>query len=197
MELYNKIKWILGILMVFTIILITNLVDRNNFKRVRDSVVTIYEDRLIASDLVFEMHKAIQNKERTLKVTDSTLFKSKNNIINYAIADLIVRFELTKLTEEEEVILKTFKLNFEELKDVELRIKQNNDFDNDMFEKQLGLMNKNLDALFKVQITEGRRQMSISQHALGIVQLFTQIEIYFLIFLAIAIQIIIIYQPRS
>ena len=197
MKLYNKVKWILGILMVFTIILITNLVDRNNFKRLRDSVVTIYEDRLIASDLLFEMHKAIQKKERTLKVTDSTLFKSQNNIINDAVDDLVVRFELTKLTEEEEVILKTFKSNFEELKDVELRIKQNNDFDNDMFEKKLRLMNNNLDALFKVQITEGRRQMSISQHALGVVQLFTQIEIYFLIFLAIAVQIIIIYQSRS
>jgi len=57
MRFYNKVKWVLGILIVFILILATNLIDRNNFIRVKDSVVTIYEDRLIASDLVFEMFK--------------------------------------------------------------------------------------------------------------------------------------------
>lgn len=63
MTFYNKIKWVLGILMIFFIIIATNLIDKNNFVRVRDSVVTIYEDRLIANDLIFEMLKSVQQKE--------------------------------------------------------------------------------------------------------------------------------------
>jgi hypothetical protein len=47
MTVFNRLKWILGILMVFVVILATNLLDRNNFLRVRDSVVAIYEDRLV------------------------------------------------------------------------------------------------------------------------------------------------------
>ena len=54
MTFFNKIKWTLGILMVFVLIVTTNLIDRNNFVRVKDSVVSIYEDRLVAKNLILE-----------------------------------------------------------------------------------------------------------------------------------------------
>mgnify|MGYP006207280059 CR=1 FL=1 len=63
MNFYDKIKWVLGILMVFVLIITTNLLDRNNFVRVKDSVVSIYEDRLIANDLIFEISNSIKQKE--------------------------------------------------------------------------------------------------------------------------------------
>lgn len=44
---------------------------------------------------------------------------------------------------------------------------------------------------------EGKRQMSISKKAADKLELFTQIEIYLLAFLAIVIQIIIMYQPKE
>lgn len=72
MGFYNKLKWILGILMVFVLIIATNLIDKNNFVRVRDSVVTIYEDRLVANDLIFEMLKSVQEKELAVAISDST-----------------------------------------------------------------------------------------------------------------------------
>src|SRR5690606_29299306 len=75
MAFYNKIKWILGILMVFVLIITTNLIDRNNFIRVRDSVVTIYEDRLIANDLIFEISKLVQEKEMAVAMSDSVFFE--------------------------------------------------------------------------------------------------------------------------
>lgn len=72
MTFFNKIKWVLSILMVFVLIVTTNLIDRNNFIRVKDSVVTIYEDRLIAKDLIFEMSKAVQEKEVAVAASDTT-----------------------------------------------------------------------------------------------------------------------------
>ena len=75
MSLYNKLKWILGILIVFVLIIATNLIDKNNFTRVRDSVVTIYEDRIIASDLIFELQQSIHEKEVAIVLKDS-LFSS-------------------------------------------------------------------------------------------------------------------------
>jgi hypothetical protein len=71
MTFYNKIKWVLGILMVFVLIVATNLIDRSNFIQVRDSVVTIYEDRLIANDLIFEISKLVQEKEIAVALSDS------------------------------------------------------------------------------------------------------------------------------
>lgn len=63
MGIYNKIKWVLGIFMVFFLIVATNLIDRDNFIRVNNSVQTIYEDRLVAQGLIFEFSTLIQEKE--------------------------------------------------------------------------------------------------------------------------------------
>lgn len=78
MTFYNKIKWVLGILMIFILILSTNLIDRNNFIRVEDSVVTIYEDRIIANDLIFDISKSIHEKEIAIVSSDSSFFTHTN-----------------------------------------------------------------------------------------------------------------------
>ncbi|MGB5942285.1 MAG: hypothetical protein WBG71_05340 [Leeuwenhoekiella sp.] len=58
-------------------------------------------------------------------------------------------------------------------------------------------MKTNLDDLAKIQLDEGSRQMSISKRAVDTVELFTQIEIYLLVFLAIVVQIIVMYNPKK
>jgi hypothetical protein len=63
--------------------------------------------------------------------------------------------------------------------------------------KQIAKIKKNLDDLSKIQLLEGSKQMSISKKAIDSVELFTQIEIYLLIFLAIVIQIIVMYNPKK
>ena len=196
MKLYNKIKWVLGILIVFILILATNLIDRNNFIRVKDSVVTIYEDRLIASDLVFEMFKWVKEKEVALKLSDTVFFHQKNQIINGSIKNLILMFEQTKLTPEEKIIFKNLKSNFETLKSLESNLLESNFKTKNNQEQILTNINTNLDDLSKIQLLEGRRQMSIGKKATSTIELFTQIEIGLLIFLAIVIQIIVMYKPK-
>lgn len=74
MRFFNKIKWILGISVVFLLIITTNLIDRNNFITVRDSVATIYEDRLIAKDIVFDISLLINEKKLANVLEDSIFF---------------------------------------------------------------------------------------------------------------------------
>ncbi|WP_238567154.1 MCP four helix bundle domain-containing protein [Jejuia pallidilutea] len=119
MTFFNKIKWVLSILMVFVLIVTTNLIDRNNFIRVKDSVVTIYEDRLIAKDLIFEMSKAVQEKEVAVAASDTTFFNQYNNKVNDDIQSLISRFEQTKLTLDESKVFDNLKENFQKLKTLE------------------------------------------------------------------------------
>ena len=183
--------------MIFILILSTNLIDRNNFVRVKDSVVTIYEDRLIANDLIFEMLQSVQEKEIAIALSDSAFFNRTNLKVNDNIHSLITQFELTKLTFEERKIFGELKVNMKAL------IKSENNFINYDFSnrtevfKTISKIKHNLNGLSKVQLSEGRRQMSISKHAIDTVELFTQIEIYFLVFLAIIIQIIVMYKPRK
>lgn len=196
MKIYNKIKWVLGILLVFILILTTNLVDKNNFTRVKDSVITIYEDRLIASNIVFEIFKQVKEKEVAMQVVDTTFYLQKNGIVNATIDDLIFRFENTKLTPEEQTIFSNLKDNIESLKGLEKAFIESNFSKTSNQEQMIAQINKNLDGLSKIQLTEGRRQMSITKKALSTVELFTQIEIFILVFLAILIQIIVMYKSN-
>lgn len=197
MTLYNKLKWILGILMIFVLIITTNLIDKNNFVRVRDSVVTIYEDRLIANDLIFEMLKSVQQKEIAVSLSDSAFFQNQNSKVNNNLQSLVSRFEQTKLTSEEAKVFKDLKGNVRSLIDSESQF-LNSDYSNhSQIMSHIESLKTNLNDLSEIQLNEGSRQMSISKRALDTVELFTQIEIYILVFLAVLIQIIVMYKPKE
>lgn len=197
MTFYNKVKWVLGILMIFILIIATNLIDKNNFVRVKDSVVAIYEDRLIANDLIFEISNSIREKEVALAISDSVFFSDRNKIINENIQVNVLRFEETKLTIDEGKIFKNFKKNLQLLTNSEDAFIQSKFVNKTPLFKNISEVQKNLYDLSKIQLSEGKRQMSISEKAISSVELFTQIEIYLLIFLAILIQIIVIYKPKE
>lgn len=197
MTLFNKIKWVLGILMVFVLIITTNLLDKNSFNKVKNSVETIYEDRLVAKNIIFDLSNAIHQKELAIATYDSIFFINKNIKLNSEIEASIAQFESTKLTLKEKNVFGDLKENLESLESLET------DFVTSKFENKQRLANQilvvkeNLYDLNEIQLKEGERQISISKRAIDTVELFTQIEIYLLIFLAIVIQIIIIYNPKK
>ena len=197
MTFYGKIKWVLGILMVFVLIVTTNLIDRNNFVRVKDSVVTIYEDRLIANDLIFEMSQSVQKKEVALASSDSIFFAQKNDKVYDGMKGFIARFEETKLTDEESKVFADLKQNLETLRDSESAYVASGFMTKDDLEQEISKVKTNLYDLSKIQLREGSRQMNISKRAIDTVELFTQIEIYLLVFMAIVIQIIVMYRPKN
>lgn len=197
MTFFNKIKWILGILLVFVLIAITNLIDRNNFIRVRDSVVTIYEDRLVAKELIYEMSKSVNDKKIALVSKDSVFFKEKNLKVNTQIKGFLSRFEQTKLTTEEGKTFEDLKSNFNSLFNSEHSSLDQNLENSSASLALISDIKDNLDDLSKIQISEGSKQLAISKKAINTVELFTQIEIYLLVFLAIVIQIIVIYNPKA
>jgi hypothetical protein len=197
MKFYDKLKWVLGILLIFILILATNLIDRKSFIRVKDSVSAIYEDRLVADNLIFEMLKSVQEKQLAVALGDSMFYKTRNSLVNEDIEGYIEIFEATSLTKTEDVVFGNLKSNISRLKTAETIFVQNN------FSNKLGLLNEvdkikeNLNDLAAIQLSEGGRQMSISKTAINTVEIYTQIEIYFLITLAIIIQIIVMYKPKG
>jgi hypothetical protein len=197
MSFYAKIKWVLGILLVFVLIVATNLIDRNNFVLVRDSVQTIYEDRLVVKDLIFKISKSMQQKELALAKNDSAFFKTANTQINASIENYIDRYAETKLTAEESRVFNDLKVNMDELLDAEGQLMQNGYENPSTVLKSIGTIRENLDDLSDIQLNEGSRQMTISKRAVESVELFTQMEIYLLVFLAIVIQIIVMYNPKE
>ncbi|KAB1065900.1 MCP four helix bundle domain-containing protein [Salibacter halophilus] len=192
MTIFNKIKWILAILVVFVLIVATNLIDKRNFKSIRDSIVTIYEDRLIAKDIIYEVSTAVQKKEVALVTSDSAFYKSENESVNHSIDNQIKRYKNTKLTEQERKVFEDLKKNIQLLLDAE-----KSNAPDQRIQENIEDVKKNLSALSEIQLDEGKRQLMLSKRAMDSIELFTDIEIYILIALAILIQIIVVYQPKK
>ena len=197
MSLYNKVKWILGILMVFLLIISTNLIDRTNFSRVKESVESIFEDRLVVKGYIIEMVKIVHQKELGIVQEDATFFENENGQLNQSLEEYIQTFRKTRLTVKEENAFKNLERDFDLIKKQEVSFADGNFAQKASYRKLLHQIKDELDQLSNIQLKEGNRQMAISKNAMDTMELFTQIEIYILVILAIAIQIIILYDPKK
>lgn len=197
MTLFTRIKWFMAVALVFCVILATNLIDKNNFERIRGTVVNIYEDRLVAKDLIFGMSKVLHEKELAIATANTAFFEGRNQKANEQINELVVRFETTEITSAEKRILERFKDDLAKLQQVERTIKPEEVEDLANFDRLLKVVKEDLDKLSEIQLQEGNRQVSIGKKAMDNVELFTQIEIYLLIFLALLIQFLILYRPKK
>lgn len=184
---YSKLKWVLAVLLVFFLILATNFIDKNNFNRVKDSIVNIYEDRLLAKGILFDMSMIVNEKYIAVKTQDTEFLKTKNKNVNNQINALITEFKTTKLINEEQEIFDELTLNLKELNKLE-----SDNTNNTLVANKLNDIKLNLVALSKIQLEEGKRQMFLGKKAIDSVELLSQIEVYCLIFLAIIIQIIVL-----
>lgn len=197
MTVLNKAKWILGILLVFGLIATTNLIDRTNFNRLRESVVSIYEDRLIAKDIILDLYKRVQEVEIALITTDLEFYKSRNDAINQEIQELFVRFERTHLSEAERNAFERLKGHFNDVLSIEETLSEKTFIGSASLLEKIKEMEADLYTLSDIQVSEGRRQMVESERANASIDFFTQIEMGVLILLAIMVQVIILYKPKE
>jgi hypothetical protein len=197
MSIYNKIKWVLGILMVFVIIVATNLIDKDHFDKINGVVVTIYEDRLVAYDLIYDITNAIHEKELALRTQDSTFFERRNDVVNTAIENALASFSQTKLTDAEKMIFRNVKKDFTVMQEDEQGTTKMIFTNEEQLLADIAQFKQDLADLATIQVQEGKRQVSASNNTFALVELFTQIEIIILVALAIIIQLIILYKPKD
>ena len=194
MKFFAKIRWVASILLVFSIVLTTNLIDRDNFNRLSYSVIIMFEDRIIASDLLFKMSRIIKEKQIAVLTSDTIFFNSENDKYNREIDQLVDNYRLTKLTEKEKLAFNQLQ---EELKSLKQKEKSSNNLSNGDVLKSIEKIDQHLYKLSKIQLQEGKQQVFISNRAKDAINLYTQGEIIFLILMAVLIQVIIFYKPKE
>ena len=193
MKIFDKVRWTASILLVFFIVLITNIIDRDNFNQLSNSVTTIYEDRIVASDILFDMSALVHKKELALTGMDSLFLENEYHKTSGELDNLIAIFEETRLTEREQKLLGKLKADFQTLQRTEeLTMEENNA----AMKEAILSVKEDLHELSKIQLEEAHRQVLLSEKAKNTINLFTQGEIIFLILMGIIIQIIIFYQPK-
>lgn len=191
----QKLKWILGITIVFFLILATNYIDRNNFRRIQDSLETIYEDRLVVQHLILNMMSIVHEKSERSCEQDTTGFFMKNQMGNATMDQYLEKFNQTRLTSNEAVALTSFEKDMARL----VKMEENNVWaeNKQAYSELLERLKTDIHTLSEIQLEEGKRQMHIGKRVVQSVDLITTYEIYVLAFLALLIQILVIYQPKT
>jgi hypothetical protein len=194
---FKKIRGILGVLLIFGLILGTNLIDQNNFEKIQVSIESIYEDRLVVKGLIYDIYKDVHEKEVAIIKRDSLYYKNENNAANQRIDDELLAYDQTRLTRDESVELKKLKVNIAKLKSMETRFINEGWNNQEALIIQINEVDQNLDVLADIQIEEGRREMGTGKQIVSAVNLFTNMEVIGLIILALVFQIMIIYTPKK
>lgn len=199
---WNKIKWSSALILVFLLLLATNLIDRKNFKRINESMVSIYSDRLVVNGFVYHLSELIHEKNKSVLTANESFYKERNEAINQEIDEIVIQFYETKLTPDEKINLDAFSKKIRELKAIEdsLSIKPLKLFEEPIktaLLEQMSKIDKDLNILSKIQLDEGRRQYFISKEALESIELLTKLEVYALVIIALFVLLIIFYKPSA
>jgi len=203
MTILNKLKWTAALSVVFLLILATNLIDQDHFRKVRQSIVTIHEDRLVVTDYIYQLAMILSDKRLAIALNDTAYFGANKLADNDKMIGLISNFYDTKLTSEERKVLGSLEKNLNTLVEDEadfVVVVNNNEAKSLEIKSsiidQIAVLKGNLNTLANIQMKEGRRQIAIANRSVDSIDLFTRIEIIALIIIGILFQIIILYKPK-
>ncbi|WP_213522570.1 MCP four helix bundle domain-containing protein [Nonlabens sp.] len=195
----NKIKWSAGLLLVIVLIVFTNFIDQKNFQRIQDSVDSIYKDRLIAKDLLFDIQLEIHDKELLLAENKDAILLSNRSASEKKIQNFLQSFSNTALTRDEEQIFEHLKEEIRALFSMEMAYlpSENSQPSSAQLKGQAKKINAIVAQLSDIQIAEGQRQMQLGRKAMESIDLLTQLEIWVMIILGVLIQFVILYSPKK
>lgn len=192
----KKLKWTAALLIVFLLIIATNLVDRQHFRRVKESVVAMYEDRLVVKDLIFELKLLVDQKKLALLTENEEFFADQNKQVNDSIDALVERFYATQLTAEERDYLNSFVEKTETLRPIEERVYTDLQAE-EQLAKSLYALESDLYVLSKIQLSEGKVQLMKASKSVNAMDYLTNLELIALIVIAVFVIFIWVYNPKS
>ncbi|MFS4446552.1 hypothetical protein [Maribacter sp. 2307UL18-2] len=180
--------------MAFLLVLGSNRLDKRHFETVQNTVNSVYQDRVVVQDFIYQLNKIFHAKELELARTGQfTLDDSRNEKIRQLLND----FATTELTPKESDLLNDLDRAFETLVKVE---GPNGDVSKDKtirVGQQLDEIQKKLDGLAKIQLNESGQLTQLSNKSLGMNTLMSNLEIAFLILIGLLMLALIFYPSKS
>lgn len=178
----RRLKFVLVLGVSFLLILIANLVDYRYILNVRHNVNSIYEDRVVAQDYIYQLSGLFYQKQLSLGENRANLCLNDQND---SIKQLLINFSKTELTQNESGFFSELKKNYTELMSLEnvvfsqpkeptLAIKQD-------ISREFQEIRRNLDDLEGVQFREGGQMTQLSNRSLGMNAFLSKLELAFLI----------------
>ena len=110
-SLSQKTRLGAGLAVLIIFLLLNNIINQQNFKDIERSAMSIYEDRLLPSQYIFEIREYVFKGQLLQKSTDSDGKDKKMAAYQSAVTVLIEKYEQTLLTTKEKVDFTSLKSN--------------------------------------------------------------------------------------
>lgn len=200
-SIQQKFKAALLLAIICAIIIITNLLGRHHMDVLSNSLSSVYEDRLVASNYIYLISHHLYQKKLKFDTYNEFTHDDLSSAIsshNDSIRTLLSFYEKTWLTEEEAACLEMFKTNARTLQNLELQLLTSVAKDVQptstyhAFNKYFALGMANLRQLSSIQVQEGKALKDQSQRIAYSSYLLTNFEMVILLCIAVILQIIVI-----
>ncbi|RAI84661.1 MCP four helix bundle domain-containing protein [Algoriphagus yeomjeoni] len=189
---------IIGILML--LIYGKNLTERQAFKSISSTFTEVYNDRLVVEGYIFRISENLFRIQKLVDHCDLGYDYSKvvNEIAMHEknILDIVIDFEQTNLTENEEQYLTDFKSIIEndlQIKTYSLLYSDSSGVNKNqvkLYDQKISKAQKDLDNLSKIQLEEGEKLINKANIIINRSQIWAQFEVALLIILALAVYLL-------
>jgi len=175
----------------FLLVLASNLLDRKYFSTIQETVKSIYDDRIVVQDYIYQLQDMAHEKE-------IAFIKGENLEENEDIKVLLNDFSKTKLTRDEARLLKQLDHQFSGLEPLELAISTKTVSQAEKVKAldQLDRIHKTLDGLEKIQLEQGGVLTQLSEKNLRVNKMLSNLEIAFLTIIGVSILILVFYPVK-
>lgn len=175
----------------FLLVLASNLLDRKYFSTIQETVKSIYDDRIVVQDYIYQLQDMAHEKE-------IAFIKGENLEENKDIKILLNDFSKTKLTRDEARLLKQLDQQFAGLEPMELAISTQDvsQATRDKALDQLTQIQQTLDGLEKIQLEQGGVLTQLSEKNLQVNKMLSNLEIAFLAIIGVSILILVFYPVK-
>jgi hypothetical protein len=192
-------RWInvFYLLLLFGVIFATNRIDKEHFETAQHSLNSIYEDRVIAQDLIYQLSSTF-NDRHLYYINDTTVQLSSPNFDNQNahIEELLIKYDKTSLTDKEKVELEQLKKNFYSLLSFEKSFEGKSKVPLEEVKKKFHIINENLDKLSAIQLSESKNLKFLGRKSLDNYNLIFIAEVIILVLVA-ALILVIVFSRKS
>ncbi len=176
----------------FFLVLASNRLNRRSYNILEQTVSSVYEDRLVAQEYIYQLNNLFHDKEIQLNKVD---VQQKKEVLTANIHRIFNDFADTELTVEESAYFNELRANFTQLQQLEGRVTDDAST-RIQLSNVLEDINSNLDELAEVQLTVAQELTHRSQKSLKVSKLLSSLEIGFLTVIGILFLFIVFYPNK-
>ena len=191
----QRIQIGLVLAMAFLLVLGSNRLDQKHFSTIQNTVNSVYKDRVVVQDFIYQLNNIFHQKKLQLFVQKGL---TDDRLPNKKVNELLANFGKTKLTSKEARMLNELNLQFEKLKGLESWFEEpNEEISGDVGTQMANTLDHIqiiLDGLAQIQLDESGELTKLSNKSLGMDILLSKLEVGFLIIIGIVL-LALIFSP--